>query len=149
MAGITTPVSAPNAYANKDDLTLYWKAPTGDGAREDYILKMASNRLRQMALDVSKDLDALVNANEVYFLNVQGVVMEAAKRALLADTDKPAAETWSQTAGPYSENFKYSNPAGDLYFKKAELQLIGLYGIQTLSSISTSQDLYGYSIYSS
>ncbi len=148
MAGITTPVTAPNAYANKDDLTLYWKAPTGDGAREDYILKMASNRLRQMALDVNKDLDALVNANEVYFLNVQGVVMEAAKRALLADTDKPAAETWSQTAGPYSENFKYSNPAGDLYFKKAELKLLGLYGAQTLGGITTSQNLYG-NIYSS
>ena len=148
MAGITTPVTAPNAYANKDDLTLYWKAPTGDGTRENYILKMASNRLRQIAIDVSKDLDALVNANEVYFLNVQGIVMEAAKRALLADTDKPAAETWSQTAGPYSENFKYSNPAGDLYFKKSELKLLGLYGTQTLGGISTSQNLYG-DIYSS
>jgi len=148
MAGVTTPVSAPNTYANKDDLTLYWQAPT-DGNRADYILKMASNRLRQIALDVNKDLDALVNANEVYFLNVQGVVMEAAKRALQAPLDQLPTETYSQTAGPYSENFKYSNPAGDLYFKKAELQLIGLYGTQTLDSLSTSQDLYGYSIYSS
>jgi len=148
MAGITTPVTAPNTYANKDDLTLYWKAPTGAGTREDYILKMASNRLRQIAIDVSVDLDAQVNANEVFFLNVQGVVMEAAKRALQAPLDQQPTETYGQTAGPYSENFKYSNPAGDLYFKKAELKLLGLYGSQTLSSISTSQDLYG-NIYSS
>lgn len=148
MAGVTTPVTAPNTYANKDDLTLYWKAPTGDGAREDYILKMASNRLRQIALDVGIDLDAQVNANAVYFLNVQGVVMEAAKRALQAPLDQQPTETYGQTAGPYSENFKYSNPAGDLFFKKAELNLLGLYGTQKLSGISTSQNLYG-NIYSS
>jgi len=100
-----------------------------------------------MALDVSKDLDALVNANEVYFLNVQGIVMEATKRALQAPEGAPV-ETAGMTAGPYSENFKYSNPAGDLYFKKAELQLIGLWGTQSLSSLSTSSDLYG-NIYSS
>lgn len=147
MAVVTTPVTAPNTYANYEDLTLYWKAPT-DTARADYILKMASNRLRQIALDVGIDLDADVNANEVYFLNVQGVVMEAAKRALQAPLDQQPTETYGQTAGPYSENFKYSNPAGDLYFKKAELRLIGLYGSQTLGGISTSQNLYG-NIYSS
>lgn len=148
MAGITTPVTAPNAYANHEDLTLYWKAPDSND-RADYILKMASNRLRQIALDVGVDLDAQVNANEVYFLNVQGVVMEASKRALQSPTDQLPTESYQQTAGPYSENFKYSNPAGDLFFKKSELQLIGLWGTQSLSSLSTSQDLYGYSIYSS
>jgi hypothetical protein len=147
MAGVTTPVTAPNAYANYEDLTLYWKAPDST-TRADYILKMVSNRLRQMATDLDKDLDALVNANEVYFLNVQSVVMEAAKRALQAPIDQQPTETYGQTAGPYSENFKYSNPAGDIYFKKAELQLIGFWGNQTLDSISTSQNLYG-DIYSS
>lgn len=147
MAVVTTPVTAPNTYANHEDLTLYWQAPS-DTTRADYILKMASNRLRQIALDVSIDLDAQVNANVVYFLNVQGVVMEAAKRALQAPLDQQPTEIYGQTAGPYSENFKYSNPAGDLYFKKSELKLLGLYGTQSLSGISTSQDLYG-NIYSS
>lgn len=145
MAGVTTtpPIEAPAAYANHEDLTNYWKAPT-DTNRADYILKLASNRLRQMASDIGVDLDEKVNANEVYFLNVQYVVMEASKRALQADVDKPPAETWQQAAGPYSENIKYSNPAGDLYFKKAELSAIGLNGNQTLYSISTSKaDIYG------
>lgn len=147
MAGITTPVTAPNAYANHEDLTNYWKAPDND-TRADYLLKMASNRLRQIASDVEVDLDAMVNNSEVYFMNVQGVVMEATKRALQAGVDQVPTESYSQTAGPYSENFKYSNPAGDLYFKKAELKLLGLYGSQSLDSISTSQNLYG-NIYSS
>lgn len=147
MAGVTTPVTKPDAYANSEDLTLYWKAPT-DTNRANYILKMASNRLRQIAADVGVDLDAKVNADIVYFLNVQGVVMEASKRALQAPTDQQPTETYGQTAGPYSENFKYSNPAGDLFFKKAELGLLNLYGQQSMYGISTSQtDIY--SAYSS
>lgn len=143
MAGVTIPVEKPNAYANKDDLTSYWKSPD-DGTRADYILKLASNRLRQIASDVDVDLDAKVNADEVYFLNVQYVVMEAVKRALQVDLNQPATETWQQTAGPYSENIKFSNPAGDLFFKKAELGSIGLGGTQQLYSISTSRtDIYG------
>ncbi len=142
MAGVTTPVTKPDAYANSEDLTDYWKAPT-DATRANYILKMASNRLRQIATDVGSDLDALVNADIVYFLNVQSVVMEAAKRALQAPTDGQPTESYGQTAGPYSENFKYSNPAGDLFFKKAELSLLNLYGQQSLYGISTSQtDIY-------
>lgn len=143
MAGITTPVTKPNTYANKDDLTAYWKAPD-DGTRADYILKLASNRLRQIASDVGIDLDAKVNADEVYFLNVQYVVMEASKRALQAPTDQQPMETYGQTAGPYSENIKYTNPTGDLWFRKAELQSIGISGNQRLDSISTSRtDIYG------
>ena len=142
MAGVTTPVTKPDAYANSEDLTDYWKAPT-DANRANYILKMASNRLRQIATDVGVDLDVKVNADIVYFLNVQSVVMEAAKRALQAPTDQQATESYAQTAGPYSENFKYSNPAGDLFFKKAELGLLNLYGQQSLYGISTSQtDIY-------
>lgn len=147
MAGITTPVVAPNTYANADDLTNYWKAP--DSAdRANYILKLVSNRLRQIGSGVGEDVDAKVNADEVYFLNVQWVVMEATKRALQAPLDQQATESYGQTAGPYSENFKYSNPAGDIFFKKSELQTLGLYGRQTLTSLNTSQNLYG-DIYSS
>lgn len=144
---VSLPITAPNAYADHEDLTNYWKAPDSE-TRADYMLKLSSNRLRQIALDVGIDLDADVNASEVYFINVQSVVMEATKRALQAPLDQQPTETYGQTAGPYSENFKYSNPAGDLYFKKAELKLLGLYGTQSLDSISTSQNLYG-NIYSS
>lgn len=147
MAGITTPVTSPNAYANHEDLTNYWQAPTSND-RADYLLKLASNRLRQIGSQNNVNIDAQVNADEVYFINVQWVVMEATKRALLAPMDREAVESSTLTAGPYSENFKYSNPAGDLFFKRSELQTLGLYGNQTLGSISSSQNLYG-DIYSS
>lgn len=147
MAGVTIPVVSPNPYANNDDLTLFWKAPT-DANRSLYLLKMASNRLRLMGQDMGVDVDAKVNADAAYFMTVQWVVMEAVKRALQSPIDGQPVESAGMTAGPYSENFKYSNPSGDLWFKKSELSAIGLYGTQTLGSISTSQNLYG-NVYSS
>lgn len=145
---VTTPVVSPNPYADVDDLTLFWKAPD-DSARALYLLTMASNRLRLIGSDIGVDVDTRVNSDAAYFMTVQWVVMESVKRALQSPLDQVPAESYSQTAGPYSENFKYSNPSGDLWFKKSELSSIGLYGKQSLTSISTSQDLYGYSIYSS
>lgn len=145
---VATPVVSPDPYADVEDLTLFWKAPT-DSARALYLLKMASNRLRLIGSDLSADIDAKVNADPAYFMTVQWVVMESVKRALQSPLDQVPTESYGQTAGPYSENFKYSNPSGDLWFKKSELSSIGLYGNQSLSSISTSQDLNGYSIYSS
>lgn len=143
MAGVTPPVTAPNPYANVEDLTAFWKAPD-DSARALVMLTMASNRLRLIAEDSEVDMDTKANDSPAYFSTLQWVVMEATKRALLTPTDMQPVDTWQQTAGPYSENIKYSNPSGDLWFKKSELSAIGLNGRQTLSSISTSQtDIYG------
>ncbi len=147
MAGVVTPVYTPDTYANVDDLTLFWKAPD-DSARAAYLLKLASNRLRLIGTDVQVDVDAMVNADPAYFMTVQWVVMESVKRALQTPLDGQPTESYGQTAGPYSENFKYSNPTGDLWFKKTELSALGLYGNQSLDSLSTSQNLYG-NIYSS
>lgn len=143
MAGVATPVVSPNPYANVDDLTAFWKTPDNT-ARALVLLTSASNRLRLIGENVDVDVDAKVNASPAYFSTVQWVVMEAVKRALNTPTDMQPVDTWQQTAGPYSENIKYTNPSGDLWFKKSELSAIGLSGNQTLSSISTSRtDIYG------
>ena len=143
MAGVTVPVEAPNAYANADDLTNFWKAPDS-AERANYLLKLASNRLRLIAEDSSIDLDDKANNSPAYFDTLQWVVMESTKRALQAPLDQQPVESFQQTAGPYSENLKYTNPTGDLWFKKSELSAIGLNGNPQLYSISTSRtDIYG------
>lgn len=136
MAGVVTPVVSPDPYANVDDLTEFWKS-TGDDSRALSILKKASNRLRVIADNLDIDLDGKVNASPAYFNTVQWVVMEATKRAMLTPTDAPPANSIQKTAGPYSENIVFTNPAGDLWFKKTELSDLGLVGVQKLSSIST------------
>lgn len=141
--GVTVPVTTPNAYANEVDLTNFWKAPD-DADRANYLLKLASNRLRLIAEDSGIDLDAKANASPAYFDTLQWVVMESTKRALQAPLDQQPVESFQQTAGPYSENLKYTNPTGDLWFKKSELSAIGLNGNPQLYSISTSRtDIYG------
>jgi hypothetical protein len=143
MAGVTVPVEAPNAYANAEDLTNFWKAPDSE-TRANYLLKLASNRLRLIAEDSSIDLDDKANNSPAYFDTLQWVVMESTKRALQAPLDQQPVESFQQTAGPYSENLKYTNPTGDLWFKKSELSAIGLNGNPQLYSISTSRtDIYG------
>lgn len=145
MPGITTPVTSPDAFANDADLAVFWKTLTGDDvARANSLLKLASNRLRTMGSAVDIDVNAKVNADPAYFSNVQWVIMEATKRAMLTPIDLPPVDTFQQTAGPYSENIKYSNPSGDLWFKKSELNDLGLYGNQSLSSLSTTPnwDIY-------
>lgn len=133
---VSTPVVSPNPYADVADLTLFWQAPT-DSARALNILTLASNRLRSIGVNVGVDVDGQVNASPSYFQTVQWVVMEATKRALLTPTDQPPVDTFQQTAGPYSENIKYTNPSGDLWFKKSELNNLGLYGNQKLTNVST------------
>jgi hypothetical protein len=139
---VTVPVVSPNPYADVADLTVYWQAPTDEPRALD-ILTRASNRLRILGDNAGINTDEKANASPAYFSTIQWVVMEATKRALLTPMDNPPVDSWQQTAGPYSENFKYTNPSGDLWFKKSELYDLGIKGNQKLNSISTSQrDIY-------
>lgn len=134
-------------FATIEQLQAFWKTlTTPEQSRANVLLELASARLREIGYDVSVDVDAQVAARESYAITARWVVMEAVKRAMLTPTDVPPVETYSQTAGPYSENYKYTNPSGDLWFKKSELTALGLYGKQSLGSISSTPN---YDIYSS
>lgn len=136
------PIAPPNPYADVADLTAFWQAPDNP-TRALTLLTLASNRLRLIGEDIGVDTDAKANASPAYFSTIQWVVMEATKRALLTPTDAPPANSIQQTAGPYSENIVFTNPSGDLWFKKSELSALSLYGKQVLGNISTSRtDIY-------
>lgn len=137
-----------NPFATKAELAGFWRTLTGDEqARADVLLPLASNRLRLIGEDVGVDVDARAAESVPYESTLQWVVMEAVKRALLTDPDRQPVDTFQMGAGPYSENYKYTNPSGDLWFKKSELSSLGLYGRQSLSSISTTpnNDIYSSS----
>ena len=131
-------------YATKAELEAFWRTMTSqESGRADSLLPFASNRLRLIAENANINLDQKVEASEIYKSNVSYLVMEAVKRALLTPIDTPPANSVQQTAGPYSENIVYTNPSGDLFFKKTELAELGLWGRQTLTSISTTrQEIY-------
>lgn len=131
-------------FATVEELQAFWKVLTDtEQTRASSLLTLASNRLRMIGKNVGVDVDAEKEASEAYGSTLGWVVMEATKRAMLTP-EGPPVESAQITAGPYSENYKYSNPSGDLWFKKSELYDLDLYGKQTLDSISTSRtDIYG------
>lgn len=131
-------------FATVAELQVFWRTlTTEEQARATSLLLLASNRLRLIAEDSSIDLDAKVADSPAYASTIKWVVMEATKRAMLTPTDLPPVDTFQQTAGPYSENVKYTNPSGDLWYKRSELAELGLNGRQILTNISTSRtDIY-------
>ena len=116
-------------FATTTELASFWRPLTPDEtSRAETLLTMASNYLRQIAANNSIDLDAKIAEDTTGLLktNVKTVVLSATKRAMLTPTDAPPADQWSQSANPYSESITFTNPSNDLFFKKNELQLIGV-----------------------
>lgn len=136
---------ALDQFATVADLEAFWRPLTDtEKTRATSLLKLASDRLRMIGVRMGVDVDARKADSEAYGSTLSWVVMEATKRAMLTPIDGAPVDTFSQTAGPYSENYKFSNPSGDLWYKKSELADLDLYGRQTLDSLSTSRtDIYG------
>ena len=137
---------AGTVYATTDDLATFWRPLLStEEDRANSLLAYASSRLRMEAAKADIDLDSMVEEDEDYADQVKLTVMEAVKRAMLTPIDVPPVDNYSQAAGPYSENFKFTNPSGDLWFKKAELKALGIMGNQKVGSITpnTRKDIYG------
>lgn len=137
---------AGTVYATTDDLAAFWRPLLStEESRANSLLAFASSRLRMEAAKSDIDLDFMVEEDDDYAAQVKLTVMEAVKRAMLTPIDVPPVDNYSQSAGPYSENFKFTNPSGDLWFKKAELKALGITGNQKLGSITpnTRKDIYG------
>lgn len=136
----------PRVYATVEDLEAYWKPlEESEEARAEQMMNIASSRLRLYATNAGFNLDEKIAENTDYAEAVKWVVMEATKRALSTPIDTPPVDSYSQAAGPYSENYKFTNPSGDLWFKKAELKTLGISGVQRATSISpvTRRNIYG------
>lgn len=137
----------PQPYATVADLSAFWRPVTAGNEtdRATSLLALSSNRLRGKAAEFGFNLDEKVAADAVYASNVKFVVLESVKRAMQTDQNVPPVDSYQQAAGPYSTNYKFSNPSGDLWFKGSELAEIGLTGQQEIGSITpnTRRDIYG------
>lgn len=136
----------PNNYATVEDLSTYWR-PILDSETEraESLLSLASSRLRVYASSTCVNLDERASYDPDYANTLKWVVMEAVKRAMSTPVDVPPVDSYSQAAGPYSENYRFTNPSGDLWFKKTELKALGISGNQIVDSITpnTRRDIYG------
>lgn len=137
-------VGAPMIFATTADLAAFWRSLNEiETTRATMLIELASYRLLLMASNSITDWPSQITADPMLAAGVKFVVLEAVKRAMLTPIDTPPVDQYAQTAGPYSENFKFTNPSGDLWFKKSELASIGLAGSQTLKGITTTrEDIY-------
>ena len=125
-------------FTTKEKLAEVWRALDIDEERRaEALIHAASAQLRLIAKNNNIDLDEVIekDTNKVFADSVGFVVLSAVKRAMLTPADAPPATQWSQSASPYSESMTFTNPASDLYFKKSELQMLGLSKISGKSQI--------------
>ena len=136
-----------NAFATIAELAKFWRELTEpEQERAAYLLELSSDYLRQVAINGGRNLDTMLASGKIIGNTLKQIVMESVKRAMLTPQNQPPVNQMSQTAGPYSESFVFTNPAGDIWFKDSEYKLLKLKG-QRLSSVSTSRtNIYGSSI---
>lgn len=132
-------MAAGDSFATVNDLESFWRSLTEEEEiRAAYLLVLASDTLRQLALNAGKSLETLVTDGKILSNTLKQIVLEAVKRAMLTPVDQKPITQGSMAAGPYAESFTFANPAGDIWFKKSELQILKLRG-QKFSSVSTSR----------
>ena len=117
--------------ATVQELMEAWKILSADEqSRAEALLLQASNYLRLVAKNNDKDIDEMIAADEagIYEANVKAAIMAAVQRSMATPTEMaPDANSWSQSATPYSEAMSFSGDVSStIYFKARELQLLGL-----------------------
>ena len=114
-------------FATIEDLTNLWRPmSTDEQMRAEGLLSIVSNRLRQEAYDVGKDIDEMITESEVYKDVVKSVTVDIVARTLMTSTDKEPMTQYSESALGYSVSGTFLTPGGGLFIKRDELKALGL-----------------------
>lgn len=114
-------------FATIDDLTNLWRPLSADEQiRATGLLSVVSNRLRQEADNVGKDIDEMVDESTVYKDVVKSVTVDIVARTLMTSTDQEPMIQSSESALGYSQQGTFLVPGGGLFIKRDELKALGL-----------------------
>lgn len=108
------------AFALVSDIEARWRdLSTAEEGRASVLIDDASAMLEQLV-----DVDA-TDTKQAELL--KAVCCNMVIRAMSAsDYDAFGASQMSMTAGPYTQQFTYANPSGDMYLTKMEKRLLGI-----------------------
>jgi|SRR5699024_1138459 len=116
-----------NDFATIDDLINLWRPLNPDEQeRATALLTVVSNRLRQEADNVGKDIDKMIDESEVYKDVVKSVTVDIVARTLMTSTDQEPMKQYSESALGYSVSGTFLTPGGGLFIKRDELKALGL-----------------------
>lgn len=114
-------------FATIEDINTLWRQMTTDeSTRADALLPIVSDSLREEAIKVGKDLDAMIEERPTLASVVKSVTVDVVARALMTSTNSEPATQFSESALGYSVSGTYLVPGGGLFIKKSELARLGL-----------------------
>lgn len=108
------------AYAEVSDIESRWRdLSTEEEARATALIDDASAMLTEL-VDIDAADDAQLQLLKIVCCNMVIRAMSA------SEYDAFGASQMSMTAGPYTQQFTYANPSGDMYLTKMEKRLLGV-----------------------
>ena len=114
-------------FATIEDINTLWRPMTTDeSTRADALLPIVSDSLREEAIKVGKDLDAMIEERPTLASVAKSVTVDVVARALMTSTNSEPATQFSESALGYSVSGTYLVPGGGLFIKKNELARLGL-----------------------
>lgn len=115
-------------YASVSDVAEFTgKTYTADEQdRINSLCSAVSDRLRQYALDVGRNLDEMILEGNPLMSVVKSVTVDVVVRAMATPTDDTPMTQYSQSALGYSVSGTYLVPGGGIFIKNSELKLLGI-----------------------
>lgn len=114
-------------FATVDDLATLWRPLKADEQeRAEALIPIVSNRLRQEAENVGKDIDEMIEDSQVYKDVVKSVTVDIVARTLMTSTTQEPMTQYSQSALGYTVSGTFLTPGGGLFIKRDELKALGL-----------------------
>lgn len=105
---------------------LFRELTVEENKKAERLLSVVSDCLRQEAKKVGKNLDEMIEKQEVYENVVKSVCVDVIARNLMTSTNSEPMEQMSQSALGYSMSGTFLVPGGGLFIKKSELARLGL-----------------------
>lgn len=110
----------------EDVEALFRDLTVEENKKAERLLSVVSDCLRQEAKKVGKNLDEMLEKQEVYENVVKSVCVDVIARNLMTSTNSEPMEQMSQSALGYSVSGTFLVPGGGLFIKKSELVRLGL-----------------------
>lgn len=114
-------------FATIEDMEKLWRSLSIDEKdRAAELLPVVSDSLRCEARKVGKDLDNMIEKDQLLVNVAKSVTVDVVARTLMTSTNAEPMSQISQSALGYSVSGTYLVPGGGLFIKKSELARLGL-----------------------
>ncbi len=110
----------------QDVIDLYRALTPTEVTKATALLPIISDRLRQCARNVGKDLDEMIEEGNVLANVVKSVTVDIVARTLQTPTEGAPMSQFSESALGYAVSGTFLSPGGGVFIKNSELDALGL-----------------------